>query len=95
MTEVQILKPQSKVKDLLTRVYELLCTKSRADKVPQNVDNKTRLGKTNFWFATAPDRQSYLIYDSNPEIWTKDDVQDILNDIEGLEWKYIYKNSTF
>lgn len=95
MTEVRIAEPQSNVKQILSRIYELLCTKSRVEGRIQNEDNKTRLASVNFWFVTSKENGSYLVYDSNPELWKKDIIDVMIEDIEKIEYELLYRHAAF
>jgi len=94
MTEVKLAQHHQN-SNILNRISQLLMKKAYQEGRAQNEDNKTSMGGVNFWFSQAKEGGSYLIYDSNPETWTKDKLELITNDIEKLEWYMIYRHSSY
>ena len=94
MTEVKLAQHHQN-SNILNRISQLLMKKAYQEGRAQTEDNKTSIGGVNFWFSQAKEGGSYLIYDSNPETWTKDKLELITNDIEKLEWYMIYRHSSY
>lgn len=87
-----ILRDNQLYREWLDRIKILLMRKAIFEKRKQDVDNKTVLGNSSFWFQKEHNGENFfLIFDKDPTLW---DLDRLKIDIENLELA-IYKQSIY